>query len=112
MVAFGHHMEAAMKKWRERVSNGFTVQHIGVILLGLALISGIAGYTSQHPGPFDLNKLFADFYANITSELVGIAITVLIIDSLNRRREEIVETRREREQLTRQLGSTVNEVAK
>lgn len=89
-----------------------SAQTFGIVLLALALVSGATGYISQHPGGLDLGKLAADFYANVSTEMVSIAITVLIIDKLNERRERRVGERLEREQLTRQLGSTVNEVAR
>ena len=89
-----------------------TTQRVGWVLLALGLISGISGHLSQHGGRFDLHSFVGDFYANVSSELASIAITVLIIDGLNRRRDERSQTTRERDQLTRQLGSNVNEVAR
>ena len=103
-----------MKTWLKRIRSGdwLTVQRVGVVLLSLAVLSGIAGYAVEHPEGFSLQQFAGDFYANVSTELTSIAITVLIIDTLNRRRETRLEESREREQLTRQLGSSVNEVAK
>ncbi|MCI0353175.1 MAG: pentapeptide repeat-containing protein, partial [Acidobacteriales bacterium] len=103
-----------MKAWLKRFksSDWLTVQRVGVVLLTLAVISGVIGYILQHPEGFSLRQLITDFYTNVSTELTSIAITVLLIDTLNRRREQRVEESREREQLTRQLGSSVNEVAK
>ena len=89
-----------------------TVQHVGIVFLTLSIVVGVVGYASQHPEGFTIQNLLADFYANISAELASIAITVLIIDALNRRRERVIEESRQREQLMRQLGSSVNEVAK
>lgn len=89
-----------------------TAQRVAWVLLALALISGAVGYVQQHPGAFDFNAFIGDFYANISSEFASIAITVLIIDGLNRMRDERVAVNREREQLTRQLGSNINDVAR
>ncbi|NDJ60109.1 MAG: pentapeptide repeat-containing protein [Chloroflexi bacterium] len=89
-----------------------SVQSVGLVLLTLALIVGVLGYINQHPEGFTLDTFLGDFYANISAELSSIAITVLIIDTLYRRRERQTEVRREREHLIRQLGSGVNEVAK
>ena len=89
-----------------------TLQAVGVVLLTLAVISGVSGYRSLHPGAFDIGKFLADYYANISTELTSIAITVLLIDTLNRRRDEHLGRLRDLQQLTRQLGSGVNEVAK
>jgi len=101
-----------MKRWGERLTDGLTAQRVGLLLLALALLMGIIGYADQHPEGFTLSGFLGDFYANVSAELASIAITVLIIDSLNRRREAKAEERRERDQLIRQLGSTVNAVAK
>lgn len=88
-----------------------TSQRVGVILLTLAVLTGIAGYRSMHSSPFSLGDFLADYYANASTELTSIAITVLLIDTLNRRREERASRQHEMEQLRRQLGSRVNEVA-
>jgi uncharacterized protein YjbI with pentapeptide repeats len=102
-----------MKIWRERLANFLTVQRVGILLIGLSILIGIFGYANEHPGEaLDLHQFISIYYANISSELFGIAVTVLIIDSLNRRRDEMLNQEREQEQLIRQLGSTVNEVAK
>lgn len=103
-----------MKAWFKRFKRGdwLTVQRVGVVLLTLALVSAVIGYAIDHPEGFTLEQFIVDFYANVSTELTSIAITVLIIDTLNRRREERIGENREREQLTRQLGSSVNEVAK
>ncbi len=87
-----------------------TSQRVGVILLTLAVITGVAGYRSLHTS-FDLGAFLADYYANASTELTSIAITVLLIDNLNRRRDERVSREHELEQLRRQLGSRVNEIA-
>ena len=92
--------------------NWLTAQRVAWVLLVLALVSGAVGYIHQHPGSFDLGAFIGDFYANISSEFASIAITVLIIDGLNRRREERTALEQDRTQLMRQLGSNVNEVAR
>ena len=89
----------------------FTLQGVGVVLLSLSVIVIIAGYDVVHPGGFDFNLLLSDMYANLSSELVGIAVTVLLIDTLSRRREAHLSRLNELERLSRQLGSGVNEVA-
>jgi uncharacterized protein YjbI with pentapeptide repeats len=89
----------------------FTVQRVGLLLLILAIASAVLGYAVTHPEGFTLETVITDFYANVTSELLGIAVTVLIIDSLNRRREQRTEEQRERDDLIRQFGSRVNEAA-
>ncbi|MFN8527989.1 MAG: pentapeptide repeat-containing protein [Anaerolineae bacterium] len=90
----------------------FTVQHLGVMLLTFAVIVGVIGYSNDHPEGFDLRTFLHEYYTNISTELVSIATAVLIIDALNRRRDEAQEERREREELSRKIGSKVNEVAR
>lgn len=52
------------------------------------------------------------FLQNLVPEAIGIVFTVLIIDSLYRRREREREERELKARLIRELGSSVNEVAK
>ena len=69
-----------------RVSRNPTLV-IGFLLLFFGLITGIEGYKLQYPDEFDQAVLFRDFYANVSTEAISIAITVIIIDSLNKWRE-------------------------
>jgi len=41
--------------------------------------------------PITLAVLVPDFYANVSTTLIGIALTVFIIDALNRRRDDRLE---------------------
>lgn len=68
---------------------------IGVFILITGYIS-LYGITPVH--------ITSDFYANFGSEMLGIAITVLVIDYLNMRREE----KELKSQLVRDLGSENN----
>ncbi|UCC53038.1 MAG: pentapeptide repeat-containing protein [Anaerolineaceae bacterium] len=72
---------------------------VGLILLTLGLFFGISGYFDQHPGSFNFGEFVADFYANASAELLSIAITVLIIDRLNRRRDERQRALRDEERM-------------
>ncbi|HEX2906781.1 MAG TPA: pentapeptide repeat-containing protein, partial [Phototrophicaceae bacterium] len=80
---------------------------IGVGMLLLAALVVILGAISEHRG-FDVlhffKRLYADFYANVGTELASIAITVLIIDRLNQHRAE----QRQRTSLVLQMGSPDN----
>jgi len=98
--------------WK-RLKDGdwLTVQRVGIVLLALSLLTGFVGYVNQHP-TFEPGVFLADFYANISTEFASIATTVLIIDTLNRRRETRQAERSEREELVRKLGSKVNEVSR
>lgn len=100
----------------------WTAGKVGLLLLALALIGGVSGYRNQHPEGFSLSQLASDFYANVSSELASIAITVLIIDTLERRRDEAERLEREqakeqerlerqRDDLVAQLNSRLNDDA-
>lgn len=95
-----------------RRGDWLTVNRVGLLLLTLAILSGVGGYLQQYPTGFDVGAFVADFYANVSTELTSIAITILIIDALNRRRDRQQQERDDRAQLQRELGSSVNEVAK
>jgi hypothetical protein len=69
-----------------------------VLLTGLAVI--LIGHVRQHGWRWD--GLIIDLYANVGSELSGMAITILLIDRFAARREN----ERLRGQLVRELGST------
>lgn len=56
------------------------------ILLFLGVTVGILGYFyTQQPFQFGMDKLANDFYANVSTELISIVITVLAIESLKDR---------------------------
>lgn len=87
-----------------RVKRLEPVRRLGYGLLVLAGLVAVIGSLDQHPGldiPHFLAKTFDDFYANIGTELASIALTVLIIDRMNRRRDE----EHERDALILQMGS-------
>lgn len=86
--------------WRTPGKAAFALGVVGVIL-------GFIGYSSLHPGGFDLGTFLADFYANGSAELLSIALTVLIIDRAYRLREE----KQEKARLKRQIGLRHNGLA-
>jgi hypothetical protein len=69
-----------------------------VLFAGLAVI--VVGHVHQRG--WNWNHLIDDLYANVGSELAGMAITILLIDRFATRRER----GRLRDQLVRELGST------
>lgn len=69
---------------------------------------GAIGYLNQHSGLFISLPIIADFYANVAAELASIAITVLVIDTLNERRS----IQQEKASLIRQMGSPSNQIAR
>ena len=84
------------KHWKKWI----TVKRAGITLGTLALIITILGHVFQSDG-FFLGKLFEELWANLGTELLSIAITILIIDELYQKRDE----QREKEQLILQMGS-------
>jgi uncharacterized protein YjbI with pentapeptide repeats len=86
------------------------VRVLGGAMLAIAVAIGTIGYLNQH-GALDLGEkvgiLLSDFYANFSTELASIAITVLLIDSLQKRHE----TQQHKERLIHHLGSKHNVTA-
>jgi len=57
------------------------------ILLFIGVLVGVLGFTyTQQASQWHLNKLVNDFYANISTELISIVITVLAIQKLQERK--------------------------
>ncbi|MEM9951660.1 MAG: pentapeptide repeat-containing protein [Chloroflexota bacterium] len=63
-----------------------TLEGVGKMMLAVALFVAVAGALYWHGGMPDLRTLTGDFYANISSELASIVITVFVLDRLNQRR--------------------------
>ena len=59
-----------------------TAPGIALLVLVLAVLGAVVGYRNLHGGEFDFELFIEDFYANLSTELISIAITVLVIDGL------------------------------
>ncbi|MBI5952475.1 MAG: pentapeptide repeat-containing protein [Chloroflexi bacterium] len=93
--------------WRS-VLLWWNLQRVAVGLLILAVFIAAYGYINQH-GSWQLPLPFvADFYANVSTELISIVITILIIDGLNERRT----IQQEKQALILQMSSPTNFIAK
>ncbi len=92
------------------VRNADTLTKVAVGVLVGSVIAAVIGHICQY-GKFDLGLMFRDFYSNASTEAISIAITVLVIDQLNRRREERLEKASLKERLIRELGSISHDVA-
>lgn len=95
------------KIWLNHISR-WNVRQVGIIMLIIAVLTAILGYLNQHNNFFKPLSIIADFYANISTELASIAITILVIDALNERRT----TRQEKDNLILQMSSPTNSIAK
>lgn len=94
-------------RYRLRHIDWLTPGKAAVVLLVLGFIVIVVGYINQHPEGFNLDTAITDFYANLGTELLSIAVTVLVIDALGAQREANLEKRR----LIREMGSTDNGIA-
>jgi len=79
-----------------------SAQRVGLLLALLALVVGVWGYIDQHES-FNISLFLRDFSANISTELASIAITVLIIDELNRQRSQRQEEMQRKKQRLKKL---------
>lgn len=81
-------------------------RHINLVLV-VGIILGFAGLVLSFGGHFveygmlDLDHLITDFYANAGSELISIAITIVVIDTLYQQRQR----RQDKARLIREMGS-------
>lgn len=79
---------------------------IGLALAALVVIFG--GHLFEYNGALDFSELIKSLWANVGAELGSIALTVLVIDTLNQRRANV----QEKETLIAQLGSRDNFVTR
>lgn len=94
----------------------FTAETAAALLLVVGLITGAIGYLSKYcgdgcagiplPGGWVKNFL-NDFYADIAVDCLSIAVAVLVLDTLNKRREDD----HVRAQLLRDIGGRDNMIA-
>jgi len=74
---------------------------LGFLSVGVLVVAG--GYSATQ-GAFDWTTFVRDVYSNFGSELISIALTVIVIETLNNRRAE----RERKEELILQMGSPNN----
>jgi hypothetical protein len=100
-------VEKIQNIWQRLISN-WNVRSVGLTMLVSALLIAVLGYFNQHSNLLVPLPIVADFYANISTELVSIAVTVLVIDALNERRA----IQQEKANLILQMSSPTNSIAK
>ena len=93
---------------KKQPSTYWTSQRVGLFMLLSAVSFAVFGYLNQHGQLFTPSLFVTDFYANISTELISIAVTVLVIDNLNSRRT----IQQEKDRLILQMGSPTNSIAK
>ncbi|MFH1486658.1 MAG: pentapeptide repeat-containing protein [Chloroflexota bacterium] len=99
------------KHYLATVRESSAVGTVGLRLLVLALLVGVVGFLNQHGFLYlgeAIGHFLQDFYANLSTELASIAITVLVIDVYYQHRE----TEREKRDLILQMGSPDNAFAR
>mgnify|MGYP000963431934 CR=1 FL=1 len=80
------------------------IKVLGYIFIVFAILVGLLGFLTQRAFldlGIILNALLQEYYANVSTEIISIAITVLIIDSIYERRD----IDREKKNLILQLSS-------
>ena len=80
---------------------------VGVAAVTIAAVTTFVGYGYPHQWEFDLKTMLGDFYANLATDMLSIAIAVLVIDWLTQRRL----TKEAKQELILQIGSTHPDVA-
>lgn len=102
--------ETHLKDFLESLKSFFQIifapqRILGIMLMLIGIAVGFLGYFNRYEklqlGEF-ANRFLSDFYANISTDLVSIALTILVIDYLNEKRA----TEQKKYQLVRELGSS------
>lgn len=71
----------------------FTIEGFGVALALFAVVVAVFGYINQHSA-LTWTNILGDFYANVSSELLSIVVTVVVLDRLYQRRQDNKELTR------------------
>lgn len=97
-----------------RIKRTDAIQRVGMAILALSITIAVVGVLDQY-GNLDLahalEHMFRDFYANLSTELGSIAVTILVLDALYRRRDQLIEEQRDKDRLVRQMGNRDNTLA-
>lgn len=95
-----------MRRLLSKLADSLTVEMLGLLLGIIGIAVTVIGHINQY-GTFNARQLFADMYGNAGSELLGIAVTILLIDKLVERRDRL----QQKERLIREMGSRDNGTA-
>lgn len=104
----GHNRNRIATFSRQKSWRGHNLKRLaGMFLLVLSFLVFVLGYVYQYGIKLSVDDLIQDYYANVSSELASIAITVLILDHLSEKRAE----KNLLQQLIREMGSKNNAFA-
>lgn len=101
------------ENWRTEKSESATwrlniVEQVALGLAATAIIFGAIGYVSLYWGELSIRRFFEDFYVNASTELLSIALTILIIGYLLR----TFMAEDKKQALILELGSSENIMAR
>ncbi|MEO1166593.1 MAG: hypothetical protein AAFV98_22640, partial [Chloroflexota bacterium] len=82
------------KKARELLGQILTLRGIGWVMAIVAVFFAVWGFTDQHGSAWTVSNWLGDFYANVSSELLSIVITIVVLDGLYNRRQDEGDLRR------------------
>ena len=92
---------SAISRWLDELEIDEYISFVAVFITAMAVVIGIETYRNVDVGFWEL------FGANFSTELASIAITVIVIDQLYRRRSK----REYKRQIIKQMGSPVHDAA-
>jgi uncharacterized protein YjbI with pentapeptide repeats len=84
---------------------GLTISAVVLLMVGLSV--GLFGHLIEYQF-FNFRQFTKDYYANISTELISIAITVLVIDKLALRQKNFDEYKQLKDDLIHQVRSQIN----
>ncbi|MEO1165641.1 MAG: pentapeptide repeat-containing protein [Chloroflexota bacterium] len=79
---------------RKKLGDIITLEGFTQTIVIIAVLVAIVGYINQHGWLLNATNVLGDFYANVSSELLSIIVTVLVLERLNARRQDEQEKRR------------------
>jgi hypothetical protein len=97
------------KDWREEktvyTDNDIFIFRIlgAVLLVGIGVLIGWAVFSQP--------SARESYAINLFTDVLAIIVTVLVIDALNRRRDQLIRAKIEKEQLIDDMSSSVNDIA-
>jgi uncharacterized protein YjbI with pentapeptide repeats len=96
-----------MKRLKPTLEVLLTARSIGILMAIMAAVIALTGVRSRSSDRPNANVWIDDFYSNVAVDLAFTALTILVIDSLDDRRERKME----KDRLKLQMGSPNNGTA-